>query len=137
MEFSLNILFGAISDALHSFNFPEIDLVLGISEGGKAPAAMIAHQLGVTLKLINLGNKNDQGKFSLSTSEIDQIVEWDFFGHHRILIVDDVSVTGKTLQFIKDNVQADDVYTLVLFGEADYVLFPKVKSKITLPWNID
>ncbi|EPR70211.1 phosphoribosyltransferase family protein [Cyclobacterium qasimii] len=137
MKSSLDISFGAISDALHGFNFPEIDLVLGISEGGKAPAAMIAHQLGVTLKLINLGNKNDQGDFSLSSSEIEEVLEWDFFGHHRILIVDDVSITGKTLQLLKENVRADDVYTLVLFGEADHVLFPKVKSAVKLPWTAE
>ena len=87
--------------------------------------------------MINLGIKDDQGDFSLPSIEIDQIVDWDFFGHHRILIVDDVSITGKTLQLLKENVRADDVYTLVLFGEADHILFPKVKSTVKLPWTAE
>lgn len=137
MEPSLDISFAAISEALHGFDFPEIDLVLGISQGAKSPAAMIAHQLGVELKLIIVGKKNKRGKFSVSTAEIENSAAWDFFGHHRILIVDDISITGKTIQFIRDNVKADKVYSMVLFGEADYVLFPKVKSEVKLPWTTE
>ena len=128
MEFLNNISFGAISDELHGFNFPEIDLVLGISEGGIAPALLIAHQLGVSLKLLQVEDQNE-------ASIIEKSHEWDFFSYPRILIVEDVSNPGDHLKLFKNTIKAEQVYTFSIFGIADYVLFPKVKSPVTLPWK--
>jgi hypothetical protein len=128
MESLIDISFGAISEALHGFNFPEIDLVLGISAGGYAPALMIAHQLGVSLKLLEIQQESE-------ASIIEKSHEWDFFSHPRILIVEDISTTGNHLKFLKDTIEAYEVHTFSIFGIADYVLFPKVKSHVTLPWT--
>lgn len=123
-----DISFGTISDALHGFNFPEIDLVLGISIGGSAPALMIAHQLGVSLKLSQIQHKNEAVIITKSD-------EWDFFSHPRILIVDDVSKPGDHLKWLKETIKAKEVHTFSIFGVADYVLFPRIKSAVTLPWT--
>jgi len=128
MESLNDISFGAISDALHGFNFPEIDLVLGISIGGSAPALMIAHQLGVSLKL-------SQIQYQSEADIIEENEDWDFFSHPRILIVDDISATGDHLKLLKERIKAQEVHTFSIFGIADYVLFPKVKSPVTLPWS--
>lgn len=136
MNSYLEITFGAISDALYGFDFPEIDLVVGISESGKAPASMIAHQLGVSLKIVNFSENNEVSSFSETDVESEENLNMEFFGHHRILIVDDIATSGNDLSLVKKRIKADDVYSFVLFGEADYVLFPKVKSRVKLPWNI-
>lgn len=135
MNTPLEITFGAISDALHSFNFPEIDLVLGLSEGGKAPALMIAHQLGVALKIMDFSESLEPHALSLSNAE-EEDLGLDFYGHHRILIVDDIALSGNKLPQIKEKIKVEEVYSFVLFGEADLVLFPKVKSKVKMPWAI-
>jgi hypothetical protein len=135
MSTPLEITFGAISDALYSFDFPEIDLVLGLSEKGKAPALMIAHQLGVALKIMDFSESLESNDLILSKVEEEE-PGMDFYGHHRILIVDDMALAGKKLSKIKEKIRVDEVYSFALFGEADFVLFPKVKSKVKLPWAI-
>ena len=135
MNAPLEITFGAISDALHSFDFPEIDVVLGLSEGGKAPALMIAHQLGVSLKIIDFSETLESNALAqFEDGEGDPSLE--FYGHHRILIVEAIALSDNKLPLIKKRIKVEDVYSFALFGEADYVLFPKVKSKVKMPWEI-
>ncbi len=135
MTQKLEITFDAISEALHAFDFPEIDMVLGIGRGGTSPACMIAHQLGASLKIVRISYRNDDNEPIYESPETLTDFDWDFFSHHRILIVDDVSVTGKTLATVKDKVSGHEVYTFVLKGAADFVLFPKVKSCVAWPWK--
>jgi len=51
------------------------------------------------------------------------------------LLVDDVSVTGKTLKCAVENLQDYTVYTFVLKGKADYVLFPEINTCVEWPWK--
>lgn len=134
MQEKIDITFDAISEALYAFDFPEIDLVLGIGRGGIFPACMIAHQLGVAMKIIRASHRNDHNEPIHDPPEILGDFNWDFFSYPRILVVDDVAVTGKTLALIKDKLSHNEVHTFVLKGTADMVLFPKVKSCVNWPW---
>lgn len=135
MSEKLDISFDAISEALHGFNFPEVDLVLGIARGGTPPACMIAHQLGAALKIVRISHRNDANEPLYLEPVVVSEFNWDLFSHHRILIVDDVSVTGKTMAAVKERLPGHEVHTFVLKGAADYVLFPKVKSCVAWPWK--
>ena len=53
----------------------------------------------------------------------------------RILLVDDVSVSGKTLNAAMEALKGLDVKTLAMKGKADYVLFPEVKDCVKWPWK--
>ncbi|SEI82007.1 hypothetical protein SAMN05192553_101416 [Cyclobacterium xiamenense] len=135
MSEKLDISFDAISEALHGFDFPEVDLVLGIARGGTPPACMIAHQLGAALKIVRISHRNDANEPLYQEPVVVSDFDWDLFSHHRILIVDDVSVTGKTMAAVKERLSGHEVHTFVLKGTADYVLFPKVKSCVAWPWK--
>ncbi|MEX2566652.1 MAG: phosphoribosyltransferase family protein [Cyclobacteriaceae bacterium] len=135
MNEKIPITFQAISEAIHSFDFPEVDLVLGIGRGGVVPASMIAHQLGVELKMVRVSHRDDENDPMFEEPVILGNFQWDFFSHFRILIVDDVAVTGKTLNLIKEKLLDYEVSTFVLKGKADFVLFPKVKSCVIWPWK--
>lgn len=135
MRDKIDITFDAISEALHAFDFPEIDLVLGIGRGGVYPACMIAHQLGVAMKIIRVSHRNDLNEPMQDPPQIMGDIKWDFFSYPRILIVDDVAVSGKTLALVKEKLVDNQVHTFVLKGTADMVLFPKVKSCVNWPWN--
>jgi hypoxanthine phosphoribosyltransferase len=55
----------------------------------------------------------------------------------KVLLVDDVSVTGKTLDFAKQLLHLNDIKTFVLKGKnADIVLFPEIKECVNWPWNM-
>lgn len=52
------------------------------------------------------------------------------------MLVDDVSVTGQTLELARSLLAGWKLTTLVLKGkEADFVLFPEVASCVNWPWN--
>lgn len=53
----------------------------------------------------------------------------------NVLLVDDVVVSGKTIQTAKQFLPDRNVMTLVLMGTADIVLFPEIKSCVQWPWN--
>jgi hypoxanthine phosphoribosyltransferase len=131
------ISFQAISEAIRAFSFPETDLVIGIGRGGVVPACLIAHQLEADLKIVRVSHRDDENKPKYKKPVIIGEINWDFYSHFRILIVDDVSVTGKTLQLIRDKLLDHKVTTFVLKGEADLVLFPDVKSCVAWPWKIN
>jgi uncharacterized protein len=53
----------------------------------------------------------------------------------HILLVDDVSVTGATLETAEKLLPNFQVTTLVIKGKADFVLYPDVRACILLPWR--
>jgi len=55
----------------------------------------------------------------------------------KILLVDDVSVTGKTIKFAKELLKDYTVTTFALKGKADLVLFTDIKSCVNWPWKIE
>ncbi len=55
---------------------------------------------------------------------------------HHILLVDDVSVTGRTLELAKAHLCQQQVTTLVLKGQGDFVIFPEVAACVNWPWQV-
>ena len=56
-------------------------------------------------------------------------------GTKKILLVDDVVVSGKTLEAAKNLLSQTEITTMALKGEADIVLFPDIQSCVQWPWN--
>ncbi len=113
------------------------DLVIGIARGGITLAAIIAYKLKSDLKIIKIkyrdrynNPKYKTPKINLSLKDIDTRVR-------KVLVVDDVSVTGQTLNLAKTilKTKVKDITTLVLKGKADKVLFPEVKGCIDVDWR--
>jgi hypoxanthine phosphoribosyltransferase len=119
---------------MQSFSFPNVDIVVGISSGGVFPAKLVAKQLDLPLRLIyiNYRNQNNQPKYAvpkfIKMEDLPQDTK-------KLLLVDDVSVSGKTLQYAKDHLKNFKVKTFVLKGHADYVLFPGIRSCVHWPWK--
>ena len=53
----------------------------------------------------------------------------------RILLVDDVSVSGKTMEAALKQLGDLNIKTLAMKGKADFVLFPEVKDCVKWPWK--
>lgn len=132
----LDLPFSEISKALKKFSFPEVDLVVGIATGGTYPAIMIAHQLGVECRFIHLNFRDPSNNPVhddpvVISGELNSIPSGS-----RILLVDEVSVSGKTINKAKELLKGFEVKTFLLKGKGDYVLFPDVRTCVNWPWKV-
>jgi hypoxanthine phosphoribosyltransferase len=53
----------------------------------------------------------------------------------QMLLVDDVSVSGKTLNEALRYFEGLQIKTLTMKGRADYVLFPEIQDCVKWPWK--
>ena len=131
----VDLKFADISRKLRSIEFPKVDYVIGIGTGGVVPASMVAHQLGCDLKIIQINYRDPDNQPRYDQPKVLQHLDLDIPAKAKILLVDDVSVSGKTLSKAKEQLKALDVTTFTLKGQADIVLFPDVKSCVNWPWK--
>lgn len=129
------IAFEAVSEKLRSTDLPAADLVVGVGSGGIVPAAMTAYELQVPMVPLWLNYRDKNNKPQHSLPQLYQPFDVPSDANH-ILLVDDVVVSGKTLNaainLLLPNIR---VTTLALKGFADIVLFPEVESCVQWPWN--
>ena len=126
--------FREISERLRQTVLPETDIVIGIGSGGIVPASIVAFHLNVELKLMVLNYRDVTNKPLYDEPVIISKPDLDLEGK-RILLVDDVSVTGSTMNKALEQLKGLNVKTLVMKGKADYVLFPEIKDCVKWPWK--
>ena len=130
----VNISFPEIKKALDNFSLPEFDLVIGIAEGGLVPAALTANKLGCELATIKINYRDENNKPRFDKPEI--IKSFDgIIKDKNILLVDDVSVTGKTIDAARNLLKDNHITTFVFKGKADYVLLPNIADCVNWPWK--
>ncbi len=135
MAEKISLSFKEISAALHRFSLPSADLVIGIGRGGIVPASLVAHQLRCGLHIVQVNYRDDDNQPARVQPEFLQDFSLNIEKNQKILLVDDVAVSGKTLEVVKDKLKAHTVQTFVLKGKADYVLFPDIKTCVNWPWK--
>lgn len=136
MDDKVSLDFLTISQALKSFPLPEVDRVIGIATGGIIPASLIAHHIGRPLSLMHI---NFRAPDNTPRHAEPVLVSWQPLSTvgQRILLVDEVSVSGKTIDFARSFLGDHHVYTFVLKGKADYVLFPEIEECVNWPWKVE
>lgn len=124
-----------ISTRLRSMSLPETDLVIGIGTGGIVPASLVAFHLGCELQIITLNYRDENNTPRYENPVILNMPEMPSLQDKRILLVDDVSVSGKTLNEALRHFEGLKIKTLTMKGNADYVLFPEIKDCVKWPWK--
>ncbi|MBT3382614.1 MAG: phosphoribosyltransferase [Prolixibacteraceae bacterium] len=123
-----------ISERLKKTVLPEIDLVIGIGTGGVPAATFVAFHLNAELKVMVLNYRDEQNNPRYDSPKIIQKADWDLDGK-KILLVDDVSVSGKTMNAALEQLKGQNVKTMAMKGKADFVLFPEIKDCVKWPWK--
>ena len=123
-----------IAQRLKAMELPEVDGIVGIAAGGTVPASLVAYQLDRPLSMIQLNYRGEDNAPLYESPKVIEAPPIDETQRH-VLLVDDVSVSGKTLSKARELLGDRAVTTLVITGEADYVLFPEIGDCVNWPWN--
>lgn len=134
MQPKVELSFDEISRRLRQQDLPQIDRVVGIATGGIMPAALVAHQLGSPLSLLHINFRDETNQPRHDRPQLLDDTP-DLAQNQRILLVDDVSVSGATLEVAKAMLSGHQVTTLVLKGKADFVMFPEINACVNWPWK--
>jgi len=130
----LAITFETICEALRDTKLPPTDLVVGIGRGGVPLAALAAYKLDVSMTVLWLNYRDVNNTPVYSAPQLYQDFSLPPKTNH-VLLVDDVVVSGKTMNAAKNILTHTKVTTLALKGSADIVLFPEIQSCVQWPWN--
>ena len=136
MDLKVALNFTEITARLKSTPLPAVDLVVGIATGGIVPASLAAYELEKPLALLHINYRNPDNSPRYVEPQLLEIPPEMKAGQH-ILLVDDVSVTGKTLEFARLQLPQQQITTLVMKGKGDIVLFPEVASCVKWPWKLE
>jgi hypoxanthine phosphoribosyltransferase len=126
------IAFDEVVARLAAFDLPPVDLVVGVASGGTVPAGLVAYRLGVPLALLRINYRDGDNRPQRPRPEL--LSPAPLPTGRRVLLVDDVSVSGATLDFAKSLLAGNEITTLVLKGRGDHVAFPEVGSCVVWPW---
>jgi len=129
--------FEDISERLRRWPWPErIDGVVGIATGGVIPAALVAHQLGVGLRILSLNYRDDANEPRYAEPQVLAPVP-DIRPWRRVLLVDDVFVSGKSWHAARALLPADvEVLPFVMKGKVEFALVRDVTGCVQWPWKV-
>lgn len=125
-----------ISERIKYTPLPEFDLVVGIATGGSIPASIVAYKTSRPLKMIKLNYRDIENNPIYEEPKLLSNVSEEL-SNKKVLLVDDVSVSGKTLDKAKSLLTESEVTTFVLKGNADIVIFPEADRCVKWPWNTE
>ncbi|MFT5193695.1 MAG: adenine/guanine phosphoribosyltransferase-like PRPP-binding protein [Cellvibrionaceae bacterium] len=134
MDEKVPLGFVEIANRLKLQSLPDVDVVIGIATGGTVPASLVAYELGKPLLMLYINYRAEDNSPLYDQPKLLEIPP-ELKPEQHVLLVDDVSVTGKTLEFARSQLKNQQITTLVMKGSADIVLFPEVGSCVKWPWK--
>lgn len=118
---------------LDEMSFAPFDLIVAIARGGVIPAAFIKQKLNLPLEVIRIAYRDDAHTPKFAEAKL---LEEQEFGYRdkNILLVDDVSRSGTTLQKAKEYLKGNTIKTCLVNGKGDYWFFQS-DSCLNMPWT--
>lgn len=96
------------------FNLNELQLV-GIARGGLIPATIIAHMLGIRLKMLDVYSYKKQEQGEIINKSIDSIDSTK-----PTVLIDDIYDTGNTYKYLSKNYLFDKMYFIIDKRDKEY-----------------
>jgi len=134
---------------------PKPEFIVGLSRGGLIPATILSHKTDIPLFPVKYSSKSGNGDNKNHDNDLPMLpIEYVSGGHDGIqyptlLVVDDISDSGKTLREVVDfyEFNGHKVYTAALYykelAESPIVpdiiwhTIPEVFDWIIFPWEVD
>jgi hypoxanthine phosphoribosyltransferase len=126
--------FEEVAAAIWGLALPRADFIVGIARGGIVPASLLAYRLGCGLSSLRINYRDESNTPRHAAPRVLGVPSVPE-GVDRILLVDDVAVTGSTLKAATDILSGFEITTIVLKGTADIVVFPEIRTCVEWPWH--
>ena len=128
-------IFYSLKEIKIPFNF---DIIVGIARGGIIPSSLLSfiYEKELLLLWLNLYGEGMPPERVHEKPKLMRPFNHDVSGK-RILLVDDLSKSGETIEFAKDILfkkGASEIKSLVLVGKGDYFL-EEFKGCVKFPWK--
>ncbi len=126
------LTFSKFFSLLNKVKFEKLDLIVAIGKGGIIPAVFIHQKLKIPIETIWINFRDETNK--PIRKEPILIKKLKKIKNKKILLVDDVSRTGKTLEKAKKILKGNKIKTFVVNGKADYYILNKEEC-VEFPWK--
>ena len=134
-DFTFHSIFYSLKEIKIPFDF---DIIVGIARGGIIPSSILSfiYEKELFLLWLNLYGEGMPPERVHEKPKLMRPFEHDVSGK-KILIVDDLSRSGETIEFAKNILKdkgASEIRSLVLVGKGDYFL-EEFKGCVKFPWK--
>ncbi len=111
------------------------DFVVAIGRGGILPGYLISRYLDIPLEIVYSEFRNDNHKPKYENPKVQINYNIQNMKNKKILLVDDISNSGKTILNVKERIKNNKITTVVIYGNADISLFGTHDECIKWPWE--
>jgi len=126
------ISFKQIISKIKKIKFEKFDVIVAIGQGGIIPASLVADKLKLDMKILWLNFRDENNKIKYKSPKLTK--KFNKITNKKILLVDDVNRTGKTLEKAKQILKRNKIKTFVINGKADYNIINS-KECVRFPWR--
>ncbi len=127
------LAFPTLVQALESFCFPPVDAVVGILTGGLVPAALVAQRLCLPLFYVRIQYRHPDNSERHPEPKIWETANLPG-SYQRILLVDDVAVSGRTMDAARTLFADRTIHCFAIKGQTEFVLLPHLRGCVQWPW---
>ncbi|MBW2975455.1 phosphoribosyltransferase [Candidatus Woesearchaeota archaeon] len=110
---------------IKKIRFPEFDMIVAIARDGIMPASLLKDELKLPMHIIWLNYRDENRQPVREQPALTRPLGRELKGqkNKRILLVDRISKTGKTISRAKHILDGNMIRTFVINGKADYSLY--------------
>ncbi len=130
---SWETLYKRLDGILRRMAHESFEMLVAVAQGGILPAAFIQQEWGLPLHIVRINYRDTENRPLYDDARLMEERDFPVRGR-RILLVDDVSRTGKTLARALHYLSGNDVKTFLVNGQADYSLF-QTEECLLMPWK--
>ena len=125
--------YGKLDEALAWIQGQRFEGIVAVANGGIMPAAILHEECGLPMSIVQINYRDQENKPRFPDARLLQEGPAPFPGR-KVLLVDDVSRTGRTLARAKDYLSASAVMTFLVNGKADFSLYDSAEC-LRMPWK--
>ncbi len=111
------------------------EAIVAIAQGGILPAALLQQEWGIPMGVVHINYRDHENKPRFADARLLDEGPPPFPGR-KVLLVDDVSRTGRTLARARAVPGRSTVKTFLVNGDADFRLY-QTEECLRMPWKRD